>query len=153
MSYYADPKRDLPAPWKLKRVLFYREGMKIYGQIPYILQRRLKARFYSNNAPLLGGRVIGPTLERNYTVIPYRRPDGRPHSQEALAALFDWLWSDQGFEWAIAVEWHKHIQEWNVFNAPPMTFVPGKRQIQDALIETFFLEGGPLCLPSSSSKP
>lgn len=154
MSFYADPGRDLPAPWKLKRVLFYRDGMKIYGQIPYILQRKLRAKFYSNNAPIFGGgRIVGPTLERNYTVVPYRRADGRPHRQEALSDLFDWLWTDKGFEWAIAVDWHKQIEGWNVFNVPPETFVPGKRQIEAALKEQFFLEGGPSCLPSSSLKP
>ena len=78
--YFADPRVDLPQPWKEKRIIFYAQGVKIYGQIPYILQRRLQAEFYSNNLPWLGVRLIGPTFESNYTLVRYHRKDGQYHS-------------------------------------------------------------------------
>jgi len=159
MAFYADTGRDLPAPWKPKQIIFYAEGLKVYGQIPYIHQRRLNARFYSNNAEIFGGgRLIAPSMEANYTVVPYRRADGRQHKPDAIGAFFDWLFSDKGFEWAFAVEFHKHIATVNWGNMHPETFVPGRfrpgeREQQSDMIQQFFLGKGAPCLPSSSSKP
>lgn len=125
MTYYADPSRDLPAPWKAKRIVFYAKGLKVYGQIPYILQRKLHAEFISNNAPLLGGRIIGPTREQNYTIIRYRRNDGSMHSEEAIEALMDWFYSDKGFEWGIAGSgnFRDNLDGPNFFQQPPETVV------------------------------
>jgi hypothetical protein len=124
--YFANPQQDLPQPWKRKRIIFYRQGLKIYGQIPYILQRRLHGEFYSNNIPVLGGRMIGPTMEDNYTLVRYRRPkDGQRHNDVALEGLLDWLYADEGFEWAIAKDFHRRIDLANLFNWPPEVFAPG----------------------------
>jgi len=123
MSYYADPTLDLPAPWKAKRIVFYARGLKVYGQIPYILQRRLQAKFYSNDMSLFGGRIVGPTREHNYTVISYRLEDGSPHSAATLEALIDWLYSDKGFEFGIAdpENFEDQIAMVNWFNSNPHT--------------------------------
>lgn len=126
MTYYANPTKDLPQPWKQKRIIFYAQGLKIYGQIPYILQRRLQGEFYSNNVPVLGCRLIGPTMEDNYTLVRYRRPkDGKRHGDAALEALLDWLYADKGFEWAIAKDFFRRIDLPNFWNWPPETFVMG----------------------------
>ncbi len=122
-------KRDLPQPWQPKRIIFYAQGLKVYGQIPYILQRRLGAQFFSNDI-VLGGlfagmRIVGLTAERNYTVVPYRRPDGSPHRETAVEALLNWLYADRGFEMAVAVEFHRRIDLPNFMNLPPETWVPG----------------------------
>jgi hypothetical protein len=128
MSFYADPRKDLPAPWKEKRVVIYRQGLKIYGQIPYILQRRLQAEFFSNNAPFMGSRLLAPTGEDNYTLVPWRSKDGRTHSQEAVRALLDWLYADKGFTWAVAAapEFYERQDEWNAWKEPPRTWVPAQ---------------------------
>ena len=138
--YYADPARDLPSTIKPKQCIFYAEGLKIYGQIPYILQRKLGAKFYSNETTIFGGgRLLAPTREPNYTVVAYRRIDDRPHSEAALKALFDWLYADAGFEWAFAVEFRRSIRQWNALNPEPATVAPGNiEQRQD--LERFFLE-------------
>lgn len=129
MAYYADPQTDLPSPWKPKRVIFYAAGLKVYGQIPYILQRRLQAEFISNSAPgIFGGRILAPTGEVNYTIVPRRRADGRPHGAAAVQQLLDWLMSDAGFEWGVAVpgEYERgDLRLPNWWNEEPITFVPG----------------------------
>lgn len=127
MTFYADSRYDLPAPWKQKSIIFYAQGLKIYGQIPYLLQKRLQAVFYSNNAPaFFGGRIIAPTMENNYTVIPYRRQDSKFHSLAVIQSLLDWLYKDKGFRWGIAVNFHDNICEWNAWKESPETFVPAK---------------------------
>lgn len=128
MTYYCDPAEDLPAPWKPKRVVFYRQGIKLYGAIPYILQRRLDAEFISNNASALGTRIIAPTGEANYTLVRYQRANGRPHSQAALQALLDWLYADKGFEWSIATPeyFNDRLDLPNWWQSPPRTFVPAE---------------------------
>lgn len=139
MTYYADPANDLPARWKRKRVVFYRAGLKIYGQIPYILQRKLYAEFISNNAPGLfglGGRIIAHSAEANYTIVRYQRPDGQPHSDSTQAALLAWLWAEAGVEWAIArpPEFFDPLDDGpNWFQVPPQTWVPGTADNQPAL--------------------
>jgi hypothetical protein len=140
MTYFANPREDLPAPWKPKRIIFYAQGLKIYGQIPYILQRRLQAEFISNDVGVLGGRLVGPTAECNYTLVRYRRQDDKPHSDAVLEALLDWLCADRGFEWAIALDYYKHIDLPNLFNWPPETWVPGgleqRPDIKQLLLES-----------------
>lgn len=145
MPFYADPQEDLPQPWKRKRIVFYAVGMKIYGQIPYILQRRLGAEFYSNNAPFLGGRLIAPTLERNYTVVPYHRDDGTRHNDEILESLMGWLIEGEGFEWAIAGprDFNKEIRRWNAWESPPDTWIPGEK-CNDAISAAMLGEIRPL---------
>jgi hypothetical protein len=126
MAFFANPQEDLPQPWKLKRIIFYAQGLKIYGQIPYVLQRRLQGEFYSNNAPFMGMRLIVPTFENNYTLVRYHRlKDGKRHSEIALESLLDWLYSDEGFEWAIAKDFFRQIDLPNFWNWPPETFVLG----------------------------
>lgn len=140
MTYFADPREDLPAPWKPKRVIFYAQGLKIYGQIPYVLQRRLQAEFVSNDVSFFGGRLVGPTAERNYTLVRYCRQDGQSHGDAALEALLDWLYADKGFEWAIALDYHKRIDLPNLFNWPPEVWMPGgpeqRPDIKQLLLES-----------------
>lgn len=127
MTYYADPQRDLPNAWEPKRIVFYARGLKIYGQIPYVLQRKLQAEFISNNAPLWGGgRIIGPTRERNYTIVSYRRKNGSPHSEATIKALLDWLYTDKGFEWGLAgaANFRDGLDGPNFFRQPPETVAP-----------------------------
>ena len=126
-SYWANPQFDLPAPWKEKAIIFYAQGLKVYGQIPYLLQRRLQAEFYSNNAPIFGARIVAPSWERNYTVIPYRHKDGNPHVQKAIKALLDWLYADKGFVWAIAMDFHDNIKCWNAWRPKPETWAPAEK--------------------------
>lgn len=126
MTFFANPSQDLPQPWKQKRIIFYAQGLKIYGQLPYILQRRLQGEFFSNDMSFMGGRLWGPSFENNYTLVRYRRAkDGKRHSDVALEALLDWLYADKGFEWAIAKDFHRRIDLANLFNWPPETFVLG----------------------------
>lgn len=137
MSFYADPRQDLPSPIKPKRVIFYAQGLKIYGQIPYILARRLGAKFYSNNMPILGsGRIIAPSGEPNYTVVPYRREDGQLHSEKTMKALLEWLKAGKGFEWAVAdeAEFFNNICTWTAWNRPPKTWVPGNGTSDDEIL-------------------
>jgi len=124
MNFYADPANDLPSPFKPKRCIFYTQGLKVYGQIPYILQRQLQAEFFSNNAPFMGGRLVGPTAEPNYTVIPYQRRDGQAHSQGAIAGLIKWLLEGKGFEWAVAADFEREICGWNVGQSESRTWIP-----------------------------
>lgn len=132
MAYYADPNADLPAEWKLKRAIFYACSLKVYGQIPYILQRRLGAEFISNIASgPFGGRVVAPTGEDNYTVVPYRRADGECQSDEALAAFLSWLEADAGYEWAIAAPGEferRDLRQPNWWRKPPQTWIPDPAQ-------------------------
>lgn len=130
MVSFANPSEDLPQPWRRKRIIFYASALKVYGQIPYILQRRLQAEFVSNNVSgPLGGRLIGPTAEQNYTLVPYRRDDGSLQPEEAVEELLDWLFEDRGVEWGIAAPGEfgrTDLALPNWFNRPPETFVPAR---------------------------
>ena len=151
MSFYADPSQDLPALWKPKRCIFYAQGLKIYGQIPYILQRRLQAEFFSNNAPAFGGRIIAPTVEQNYTVVPYRRRDGAPHSQGTIDTLMDWLFADKGLEWAIAKDFDREIRGWNAYQMPPQTWIPTTEETQSEFVR-LLTDGGRHAVVAGSSE-
>ena len=123
--FRADLNNDLPAAWKPKRIIFYAQGLKIYGLIPHILNRRLKGEFISNHyvhssGVFRGAGMLAPTGEANYTVIPYcQKPE---HAQ----MLLDWLYEDKGFEWAIASaqDWNENLREWNAYKEPPSVWVP-----------------------------
>jgi len=143
MTFYANPHRDLPAPWKQKRAIFYAQGLKVYGQIPYILQRRLGAEFFSNSGTIFGGASLLTTssMEDNYTVVPYRQRDGTLHSQEVLNTLYKWLMADKGFQWAIAVDFHVNIKQWNAWNWPPETWIPGEPEQKEMLVQLFLVSG------------
>jgi hypothetical protein len=126
MAFRCDPPQDLPTVWKLKRIIFYAQGLKIYGVLPYLLNRRLKGEFYSNyyvnsSGAFRGSGMIAPAMEFNYTVIPYtQKPE---HSK----ALLEWLSEDAGFEWAIASErdFHKDLRHGNAFSdRHPEVWVP-----------------------------
>lgn len=120
MTYYADFDRDLPDPHKRKRVIFYRQGLKVYGLLPYLLQRRLKAQFFSGSMSWGRVRISMGSLESNWTAIPYTQ------TAESLSALLDWLYSDAGFEAAIAsrAEFDDDIFSANVYREPPKTWYP-----------------------------
>ena len=139
MTFYANPRRDLPAPWKQKRAIFYAQGLKIYGQIPYILQRCLGAEFFSNSGTIFrsASLLTVSSMEDNYTVVPYRRTDGAFHSHEVLDTLYKWLLADKGFQWAVAVEFHADIKQWNAWNRPPETWIPGEPEQQEAFTQLF----------------
>lgn len=135
---YFATQEDQPQPWKRKRLIFYQSGIKVYGQIPYILQRRLQAEFISNESSFLGGRIVGPTAEKNYTFVPFRRGDGSEQSPEAVQALLDWLLADAGCEYAIAEDGEferRDLTLVNWFQAPPETWVPGDNSSLKTLIE------------------
>ena len=123
----------MPSPFKPKRCIFYAQGLKVYGQIPYILQRQLQAEFFSNNAPFMGGRIVAPTSEANYTVVPYRRRDGQPHSQAAIDALIVWLYEGKGLEWAVAVDFEADIRGWNAWQQAAQTWVPAADDCRDRI--------------------
>ena len=140
---YADPHNDLPASWRQKRVIFYQQGLKIYGQIPYLLQRRLQATFVSNVVSTRMSVIAAPTGEDNYTLVPYRRSDGTSHRLENIEALMDWLYGDSGFEWSIAVpgEYERRdLLTANWFNRPPETWLPAEGY--RTLLSGLFLEEG-----------
>lgn len=120
MTYYADLANDLPAPYKRKRIIFYRQGLKIYGLIPYLLQRKLKAQFFSGTINWGRVRISAGSLEGNWTAVPYQQ------KSENVSALVDWLYADKGFEVAIASQddWGDNIFSPNVFRTPPMTWYP-----------------------------
>lgn len=145
MAFYANPAKDLPAPWEEKRIIFYAEGLKIYGQIPYILQRKLQAEFISNDVVGGMGRLIGPSGERNYTLVPYRREDGERHSESTIEALLDWLYEDRGFEWAIAAPGEferRDLRLVNWFQSPPETIVPAGPEHRQLIRRLLLLEEG-----------
>jgi hypothetical protein len=101
MAFRCDPPQDLPTVWKPKRIIFYAQGLKIYGVLPYLLNRRLKGEFYSNHfvqgsGAFRGMGMIAPAYECNYTVIPHTQ------KPEHAKALLEWLSQDAGIEWAIA---------------------------------------------------
>ena len=127
---FADPLTDLVAVnGGKKKVIIYARGLKIYGQIPFLLQRRLQGRFISNHVGFMGGSLIFPTMESNYTYIPWRRPDGRKHSDKAVSALLEWLLSGSGYSWAIANKRHFYdpIDEGpNFASEPPDVWTPGE---------------------------
>lgn len=150
MAFFANTREDLPEPWKRKRIIFYAQGLKIYGQIPYILQRRLQGEFYSNNAPFMGGRIIAPTMEQNYTLVRYHRNNGKHQGNVALEALLDWLYADKGFEWAIAKDFHRRIDLPNFWNWPPEIFVSGTSENRSDIKQLLFgcARGGTRCWPS-----
>jgi len=118
--YYGDLYDDLPKASKCKRAVFYSRGLKVYGMLPHLLNRRLKGEFRSNhvaNGPL---QAIAPTLEANYTVVPYRQ------SPANTQRLMDWLLDGVGFEWAIASpqDWSQDILLGNAFQYPPKVWHP-----------------------------
>ena len=130
--YFAN-SNDQPQAWKAKRLIFYQVGIKIYGQIPYILQKRLGATFISSESSFMGGRIIGPTFEDNYTIVPYRRSDGTEQKPEAINALLDWLLSDRGCEYTIAIagEFERSdLLRVNWLQMPPETWTPGDNNLQ-----------------------
>lgn len=148
MSYRADLAHDTPSVTKKKRIIFYRGGLKIYGLLPYILQKKLKAQFFSNT-PVGGGvMMLLPSHEDNWTAVPYDQ------SPERLQSLLDWLYSDAGFEVALASResWEDDIFSANIMNHPPSVWFPlgqdthkGFLQIQAGM--TRFDIAGLLALP------
>lgn len=85
-----DWERDLPSKRKPKRIIFYPDGLKIYGLLPYLLQRQLRGEFSSAWIKLNND-------EDNFTVISYQQ------KPEHVQKLVDWLYEAAGFEWTIAL--------------------------------------------------
>lgn len=136
MTYYANLERDLPSPYHRKRVIFYRQGLKIYGLLPYLLQHKLKAQFFSGSFRVGGSgfprmRLSAGSFESNWTAIPYQQPP------EHIAALLDWLYSEKGFEAAIATEdyWDDNIFSANVFRMPPHTWYPVDHEARQGFLQ------------------
>ncbi len=128
MTYFANPANDLPVAWKPRRVIIYAQGLKVYGLMPYILARRLQAKFVSNDFSVLGGmsRVAAPTMDDNYTLISWLRTDGTPHGTAVIDALLDWLYADAGFQIGVATLdfFYDRLDEPNIFKSAPRTFIP-----------------------------
>lgn len=125
MSYRADLHRDLPSTRNPTRVIFYQQGLKVYGLLPYLINRKVKGEFYSNyyvhdSGWFAGSGIVAHTNEPNYTVVPYSQ------SPETAKLLWDWLHSDAGFEWAIASkqEFYRNICQANIANVEPETWCP-----------------------------
>ena len=125
MTSYAAPE-DIPTPYRAKLVVIYARGLKIYGQIPYLLAKRLEAQFISNEISIAGGGSIwGGTAEPNWTVVPSRRDDGQPHTPETLQALIDWLQADKGFVATVATpEYYYDRLDSNWGRQAPRVFQP-----------------------------
>jgi hypothetical protein len=131
MTYYANLSNDLPAPYKRKRVIFYRQGLKVYGLLPYILNRKLKAQFFSGTVSCMGGTISMGSFESNWTAIPYTQ------SPENLKALLDWLYEDRGFEVALASreDWNDDIFSANVYRMPPHTWYPIGNEAREGFLQ------------------
>lgn len=120
---------DLPGDHKPKLVVVYAAGLKIYGALPYLLQRRLQARFNSSEISTGGLRMFGPSWEPNYTVVPWRRYDGQPHTPETLQALAGWLQSGKGFTWVVAAPENFHDRlDAHFFRSRPHVWQPEAAQ-------------------------
>lgn len=130
MSFKCDFSQDIPQKWKPKRIIFYKRGLKIYGLLPHILNRRLKGEFYSNYyvqsaGAFRGHGTIAPAYELNYTVVPYTQ------KPEYANALLEWLSQDAGFEWAIASprDFTKDLRDGTAFTQrDPETWVPAENE-------------------------
>lgn len=123
MPYLCDPTHDLPTKWKQKRIIFYAQGLKVYGELPYLLRQRLRAEFFSNSYHNGEFGLIAPAMEPNYTVVSYNQP------VERSTALLDWLFADTGFEWAIAAPEEFKLNIWqSTVCSPgiPNTWVPAE---------------------------
>lgn len=142
MINYAQPG-DLPDDYKPKLVVVYAAGLKIYGCLPYLLQRRLQARFNSNEISSGGLRIFGPSWEPNYTVIPWRRDDGQPHSPEILQSLADWLQSGKGFTWVVAAQENFYDRlDANFFRSRPEVWQPESAQADPQGLLALLEKGG-----------
>jgi hypothetical protein len=123
--YKCDPRYDLPEKWKIKRIIFYGQGLKIYGEMPYLMKRRLRVEFFSNYHHNGQFGLIAPAMEMNYSVVPYHQ------SPDLTAALLEWLFADAGFEWAIAVpdEFDLNIRRSTAFSdRNPAVWVPAQNE-------------------------
>jgi hypothetical protein len=128
MPFRCDFSQDVPNQSKPKRIIFYAQGLKIYGLLPHILNRRLKAEFYSNyfvqsSGAFRGAGMIAPAVEFNYTVIPYTQ------KPEHAKTLFEWLYEGKGFEWAIAApqDFNLNIRHSTAFSdRHPEVWVPAQ---------------------------
>jgi hypothetical protein len=130
MTYFANLQEDLPSSWHRKRVIFYQQGIKIYGLLPYILNRKLKAQFFSNSFSALGGRMSVGSFEANWTAVPYGQ------SRANIDALLDWLYSDKGFKVAIATPecWNDDIFSANMWKMPPHTWFPVGNEAREGFL-------------------
>lgn len=131
MPYYADFEHDLPDTCKPKRVIFYQQGLKVYGLIPYILARKLHAQFFSGSVSWGNVRVSMGSLEHNWTAIPYEQ------TPEKVKMLLDWLYQDKGFEVAIASreDWNDSIFSSNVFRIPPHVWCPIDGGVREGFLQ------------------
>lgn len=87
MRQPVDFRADLPSEKKYKEIIFYPKHLKIYGILPYLLNRKVSGRFCS---------TISRCAEPNFTVITYNQ------SPEVVRELFEWLSEGVGFNWSIA---------------------------------------------------
>lgn len=104
-----DFDHDLPCSIKAKRGLFYPDGLKIYGLLPFVLAYKLRATFCSD-------RVPGD--EHNFTVVRYQQ------QPDIVQALVDWLCAHKGFVWKIAQEGERLRDspgDWPEYIEPTMT--------------------------------
>jgi hypothetical protein len=130
MAFRCDFSQDVPEKWKPKRIIFYKQGLKIYGLLPHILNRRLKGEFFSNysvhsSGAFRGHGMIAPAYESNYTLVHYTQ------KPEYAKALLEWLSQDAGFEWAIASpqDFNTDLREGTAFsNRNPEVWVPAQNE-------------------------
>jgi hypothetical protein len=100
--------QDISTAGKQKNILFHPKALKVYGVVPYILGKKLKAQFFGN-------WLQDSHTEPNFTVIKYQQ------KQEHIQALTDWLYADTSFKWAITDD-----VLWDRPSYPPDTIEPSQ---------------------------
>jgi hypothetical protein len=116
MRHPVDFDKDIPSAGKQKEVLFYQTGLKVYGVLPYILHRKLRAEFCSSS----------DARENNFTLISYQQ------KSENVQALADWLYKDSGFVWAFCTQKLRAIPD----DRLPETYHPSF-SFQEAVSQAF----------------
>ena len=96
----------------------------------------MQAEFISNSVGVLGGRLIAPSAENNYTIVRWKRNDGHPHSEAAIHALLDWLCADAGDQAAVATRdfFFDRLDLPNVYQSLPHTFVPALENVRKLFV-------------------
>lgn len=115
-----DFQRDIPDDRKPKRIVFYANGLKIYGVLPFVLNRKLNGKFCSG--------LKGSGDEDNYTIVGYSQTPTR------VQELADWLYGGAGVEWGIA-ETIERLTERP--GASPMTYRPDKTALATTIAHYF----------------
>ena len=124
MRNQVDFHQDIPSSSKVKNIIFYPDGLKIYGLLPYLLSRKLSSRFSSS---------FIQCAENNFTLVSYNQ------KPEHVQALVDWLYSEARFEGAIASAGERLSDTPDhrpMTQKPPQTFQTIIAKVFGAAVET-----------------